>query len=90
MQVKILGPGCRNCQALEARVRGALARLAIDVPVEEVRDVAEIAGYGVMRTPGLAVDGEVLVSGRVPTERALYDLLAERVAAEQREVDGGS
>lgn len=31
-----------------------------------------------MRTPGLAIDGEVVVSGRVPTVRQLQELLAAR------------
>jgi small redox-active disulfide protein 2 len=76
MDIKILGPGCRNCVALEQRTRDALGELAMTATVTKVADVAEIAGYGVMRTPALVVDDHVLVSGRVPTVAQLRDLLA--------------
>ncbi|TIC84170.1 thioredoxin family protein [Nocardioides sp. GY 10127] len=76
MDVKILGPGCRNCRALEKATRAALDGLGLAADVEEVTDYAAIAGYGVMSTPGLVVDGRVLVSGRVPTTRELTELLA--------------
>lgn len=76
MRVKILGPGCKNCQSLERVTREALADLGMDATVEKVTDYAAIAGYGVMRTPGLVVDDRVLVSGRVPTVHQLRQLLA--------------
>ena len=69
MQIKILGPGCRNCVTLERVTREALADLGIDAEIEKVTDYAAIAGYGVMSTPGLVVDGEVVLYGRVPTDR---------------------
>jgi small redox-active disulfide protein 2 len=75
MLVEILGPGCKNCQTLEARTREALSALGVEADVREVTDVAEIAGRGVLRTPGLAIDGEVVVSGRVPTVPRLQELL---------------
>lgn len=78
MIVKILGPGCKNCANLERATREALDELGVDATVEKVTDYAEIAGYGVMRTPGLVVDDEVLVSGRVPKVDELRQLLADR------------
>lgn len=84
MLVKILGPGCKNCQNLERVTRQALAELGIDAQLETVTDYAAIAGYGVMRTPGLVVDDQVLVSGRVPKVDELRELLAARAAATPR------
>lgn len=78
MIVKILGPGCRNCHALEERTREALTQLGLDAEIEAVTDYAQIAGYGVMNTPGLVVDEEVLVSGKVPNVKDLTKLLAAR------------
>ena len=78
MDISILGPGCKNCAALEQRTREALANLGLEATISKVTDMMEIAGYGVMRTPGLLVDGELAVSGRVPTVRALEGLLAHR------------
>ncbi|ANE80039.1 redox-active disulfide protein 2 [Mycobacterium adipatum] len=78
MIVKILGPGCRNCHALEERTREALTQLGLQADIEAVTDYAAIAGYGVMKTPGLVVDDEVVVAGKVPSVKDLTRLLAAR------------
>ncbi|MGA7689201.1 MAG: thioredoxin family protein [Jiangellales bacterium] len=76
MHVKILGPGCKNCQNMETRTREALAELGLDASVEKVTDYAAIAGYGVMTTPGLVVDDTVVVSGRVPAVEEIAAMLS--------------
>jgi small redox-active disulfide protein 2 len=73
--IKVLGPGCRNCELLEARTREALAQLGVDADIEKVTDTAAILGYGIMSTPGLVVDGDVVVAGKVPSVRKLTQLL---------------
>lgn len=81
MDIKILGPGCRNCATLESRTREALEHLGADGTITKVTDLMEIAGYGVMKTPGLVVDEELVVSGRVPTTDAIERLLEERLGS---------
>lgn len=76
MHVKILGSGCANCVNLEKNTRDALASLGLDATVEKVTDAAEIAGYGIMRTPGLVVDEQVVLSGRVARPAEIAGLLA--------------
>ena len=66
MNVKILGSGCVNCKNLEAVTRDAVAQLGIDVDIEKVTDPGEIVSWGVMSTPALVIDDEVVLSGRVP------------------------
>ena len=78
MHVKILGSGCANCVNLEKATRQAVAELGLEATFEKVTDYADIAAYGIMRTPGLVVDEQVLLSGRVPTPRQVKDLLATR------------
>ncbi len=75
MLIKVLGPGCANCARLEERTRQAVADLGLDAEIEKVTDYAEIAGYGVMKTPGLVVDERLVVSGRVPTAQEIGALL---------------
>ena len=75
MDIKVLGPGCRNCQTLEQHTREALEALGVEASISKVTDPADIVGYGVMATPALVVDGEVVVSGKVPNVRRLVRLL---------------
>ena len=76
MHIKILGPGCKNCRNLEARTLEAVTALGLEATVEKVTDYAAIAGYGVLKTPGLVVDEQVVVSGRVPGSEEIAALLA--------------
>jgi small redox-active disulfide protein 2 len=80
MEIKVLGPGCRNCVTLERVTREAAESLGIDVEVEKVTDGAAIVGYGVLSTPGLVVDGEVVLHGRVPTPTQVREILQARMA----------
>jgi small redox-active disulfide protein 2 len=78
MDIKILGSGCANCANLEKAARDAADALGIDATFDHVTDPAEIASWGVMRTPALVVDDEVVLSGRVPTTESVKSLLTQR------------
>ena len=75
MKIEVLGSGCANCNALEAATRQALQQLGIDEPVAKITDYGQIASYGVMSTPALAIDGDVKTTGRVPSVDEIADLL---------------
>jgi small redox-active disulfide protein 2 len=77
MIIKVLGSGCANCKTLESRTREALKELGMDALVEKVTDYQQIASYGIMRTPGLVIDGKVAFSGMVPPVEKLKELLDE-------------
>ena len=77
MHVKNLGPGCRNCVALEKETRAAIDQLGLDATVEKVTAYPDIAAYGIMSTPGLVIDEKVVVSGRVPKRDEIARLLAQ-------------
>lgn len=65
MEIKVLGPGCVNCQTLARNVEAALSDLGLDVEVEKVTDYEQILSYGVMSTPAVVIDDRVVASGRV-------------------------
>jgi len=67
MKIQILGPGCPRCRQLEANTKEALRLLGMDDPVEKVSDVREMAKLAVVMTPALAIDGKVVLSGKVAT-----------------------
>lgn len=76
MEIKVLGSGCANCVELEKRTRDALAMMELEAEVVKVTDFADIAAYGVMTTPALVVDDDVVMSGRVPGVAEIQQLLA--------------
>ena len=75
MDIKVLGPGCKNCVTLDRITHDVIAELGLSATYEKVEDYAAIAAYGVMSTPALVIDGKVLFSGRVPTPAHLKDML---------------
>jgi small redox-active disulfide protein 2 len=64
--VKVLGPGCARCKATEELIKTEAAKLGVEIAVEKVTDYAAIAGYGVMSTPGVIVDGTLVHAGGLP------------------------
>lgn len=75
MDIKVLGTGCPKCKQLEANALAAVAAAGNGATVEKVTSVAEIAGYGVMMTPALVVDGVVKATGKVLTVEQIKELL---------------
>ena len=73
--LKILGGGCAKCNTLETNAIEALNELKIEYQVEQVKDFKEIATYGVMSTPALIIDDEILVEGQVATKQDIINLL---------------
>jgi small redox-active disulfide protein 2 len=65
--IEVLGPGCAKCQYTEKVVREVVEEAGISATINHVTDYAEIATRGVMSTPGLVIDGRVVLAGRVPT-----------------------
>ena len=77
MEIKVLGPGCPKCRTLEKNTKDAVAELSIDAQIVKVTDINEIADYGVFMTPGLVVDGEVKLVGKVASKDELKKILSK-------------
>jgi len=75
MKLTVYGSGCAKCQQLSANAEAAARRLGLEFEVEKVTDVNAIIDAGVMRTPSLAVDEEIVVEGKVPSSDELEQLL---------------
>jgi len=80
MEIKVLGPGCARCKALEQNVMNALAEMGVGADVEKVTDINDITDYGVMMTPGLVVNGRVKVFGRVPDKEEIKKWIREEMS----------
>ncbi|MDP1593042.1 MAG: thioredoxin family protein [Gallionella sp.] len=65
--IKVLGTGCANCKTTLKLIEDAAKEKGIEVKLEKVEDIQAIMGYGVMSTPGVVVDGQVVHAGGVPS-----------------------
>jgi len=71
MEIKVLGPGCQRCQKTEELVREAVAEAGVDAQIEKISDIMKIAGYGVLGTPAVVVNGEVKCVGKIPDKEEI-------------------
>jgi len=65
MEIKVLGPGCAKCHKQYDEAIKAVEEHGLDATVSKVEALDQIASFGVLFTPGLVVDGEVIHSGSV-------------------------
>jgi small redox-active disulfide protein 2 len=77
LEVKILGPGCINCNKLEQMVYKVMSAASLLGTVEHVRDLNEIAAFGLLAVPALVINGQVKCAGRLPAERQVLQWLKE-------------
>ena len=75
IEIKVLGAGCPNCDKLEMTLMALIEKMAIKVDLEHVRDMKEIAAYGVMGSPALVINRKVKAAGSVPSKSKLERLL---------------
>jgi len=75
-KIQILGTGCAKCEKLAKNAEDAAKAVGINCEIEKVTDIKEIMNFGVMMTPALVVDGEVKVSGKVPSVEEVKKLLS--------------
>lgn len=83
LSIKVLGPGCPNCQQVKAATKQALAMLGADGRVEAVTDPAQFRAYRLVATPGLVVNEKVVCAGRVPEASEIVSMLATVLAEEE-------
>lgn len=79
MVIKVLGSGCKNCQAMEQEVINVLAELNVAADVQKVEEMEEIMKYDVMITPALVINDNVKVAGRMPKKEELKKMITEEL-----------
>jgi len=75
-EIKILGVGCAKCRKLADLAETVAKKLGIEYQLEKVTDLNQIAEFGVIGTPGLVVDGEVKITGKVPSLDEMKKMLS--------------
>ncbi len=76
MEIKVLGPGCSNCQRLESLARAAAVEMGVQATVTKVTDMSDIRAYGILMTPGLVINEKVVSSGRIPDKAEIISMIA--------------
>lgn len=79
LEIRVLGPGCPRCKALEEATMAALAELNLPADLQHVKNLVEIARYGILGTPGLVVNGKVRSSGRVLSKEQIKAIISEEM-----------
>ena len=77
MKIQVIGAGCVKCNEAFKNVQWAVRELGLDADVEKVESIKEIMEFGVLSTPAIAVDGEVKLSGKVPTVAEIKKLIQD-------------
>jgi len=82
IDIKVLGPGCPQCDGLEQELMAVVSQLQITASIEHVQDMKEIGRWGVMGTPALVINGRVKSVGKIPPRARLIEWLEEASAKE--------
>ena len=77
MKIQILGTGCPNCKKAAANVEKAVKMSGAEAEIVKVDKIQDIMNFGVMMTPALAIDGDVKVSGKVPSPEQIAGWIKE-------------
>lgn len=75
-KIQILGTGCLKCTKLAENAIEAANKLGIPYEIEKVTEINKIVEYGAMITPALAVDGKVMVAGKVASVEEIEKILS--------------
>ena len=76
MDIKVLGSGCAKCRATVEAIETTARETGRAIDLEKVEDIRRIAGYGVMSTPAVVIDGKVIHKGSVPSREQVRAWLA--------------
>ena len=77
MEIIVLGPGCAKCRTLEKVTREVISEMGITANIRKEEDIVKIMNYGIMNTPGLVLNGKVILSGRVPSAGELKEMISK-------------
>ncbi|MGC2110699.1 MAG: thioredoxin family protein [Candidatus Korobacteraceae bacterium] len=77
MDIAVYGPGCARCKETEKRVRHVAEQSDVHTTVTHLADPVAMAKAGVLRTPAVAMNGVIKVSGRIPEEEEIRQWLSE-------------
>lgn len=85
LTIKVLGPGCANCQKVEAVARNAVNEMGMEAEMIKITNYAEIMEYPILSTPGLVINEKLVCAGRIPNQAEVTSWLADAIMAASTE-----
>jgi small redox-active disulfide protein 2 len=77
LNIKVLGPGCANCQKVEATAKNAVASMGVEAEIVKGTDYTQIMAYNLLATPGLVINEKVVAAGRIPSSAEVMTWVAD-------------
>lgn len=77
VNIKVVGPGCKNCIELEKRVKNVVKELQIEATITKISDFEEIAKSGILMIPALIINGNIAIQGKLPSEGIIKNYINE-------------
>ena len=74
-KIEILGPGCARCKQTHRVIQHVVEQEGLQVEVVKEESLVRMSALNVMATPAVAVDGKVVLSGRIPSAEEVRTLL---------------
>ena len=65
-EIKVLGSGCAKCVKTAEIIQAVADENKIDVQITKETSPEAIMSYGVMSTPAVVIDGQLVHSGQIP------------------------
>jgi small redox-active disulfide protein 2 len=82
MNIKVLGSGCSKCNQLENLTKDVLKEMGVEAKIEHITDIKKIMEYPILTTPGLVINEELVLSGKVPDKAKLNQIIVNALAKE--------
>jgi len=73
--IKVLGSGCANCKTVAKLIAAVAEEKGVAIELEKVEEIREIMSFGILATPGVVVDGQVVHSGGIPSREKIEQWL---------------
>ena len=77
LSIKVLGPGCSNCQKVEAAAKSAVASMGVEAEIVKVTDYGQIMSYNLLSTPGLVINEKLVAAARIPKDAEVMTWIAD-------------
>lgn len=74
-KIEVLGSGCSKCEMLLKITQEVLTELNLNLKIDYIKEIERMIELGIISTPALAINNQVIVSGYLPTKDEIKNLI---------------